>query len=112
MIPDLNDIDVPTSFLFKGVDPDKYRRVVHDLFKMREKYPVYRDDELLVQMVLLEREAFGRCALANHKVRSALRKAREAMRGKDLEHIWVNYPDKPAVELGKLIDEALSGVGP
>lgn len=38
----------------------------------------------------------------------AAKAAREAMRGKDVEHVWVNYPTKPEKTLGQLLDEALS----
>jgi hypothetical protein len=40
-------------------------------------------------------------------MRTALIAAREAMRGKDVEHIWSNYPAEPCVTLGELIDQAL-----
>lgn len=41
----------------------------------------------------------------------ALLAARQAMRGKDLEHVWVNYPTEPALELGTLADRALAKAG-
>jgi hypothetical protein len=42
-----------------------------------------------------------------HDAHEALTAAREAMRGKDVEHIWSNYPAEPCVTLGELIDQAL-----
>lgn len=41
----------------------------------------------------------------------ALLAARQVLRGKDLEHAWVNYPEKPALELGTKIDRALAKAG-
>ncbi len=41
----------------------------------------------------------------------ALLAARAAMRGTDLEHIWINYPEEPALELGTKIDRALAKAG-
>jgi hypothetical protein len=41
----------------------------------------------------------------------ALLAARQIIRGKDLEHAWVNYPTEPALELGTLMDRALAKAG-
>jgi hypothetical protein len=37
----------------------------------------------------------------------AAKTAREVMRGKDLEHVWTNYPTEPAVTLGQMLDAAI-----
>lgn len=42
----------------------------------------------------------------------ALRLAREAMRGKDLEHIWINYPTEPSESIGQRIDKVLGSLKP
>lgn len=41
----------------------------------------------------------------------ALLAARQLIRGKDLEHVWLNYPDKPELTLGAKIDRALAKAG-
>jgi predicted nucleic acid-binding Zn ribbon protein len=41
----------------------------------------------------------------------ALLAARLILRGKDLEHAWVNYPTEPALTLGTKIDKALAKAG-
>jgi hypothetical protein len=41
----------------------------------------------------------------------ALLAARTIIRGKDLEHAWVNYPTEPALTLGAKIDQALALAG-
>lgn len=37
----------------------------------------------------------------------ALTTARELIRGKDVEHVWLNHPTEPALTLGDMIDAAL-----
>lgn len=41
----------------------------------------------------------------------ALLAARSAIRGRDLEHIWLNAPEKPELTLGVKIDQALAKAG-
>lgn len=41
----------------------------------------------------------------------ALRVTREIIRGKDLEHVWINFPEEPALDLGTKIDRALAKAG-
>jgi hypothetical protein len=41
----------------------------------------------------------------------ALLMARQAMRGKDMEQIWINYPVEPALTLGAKIDQVLAKAG-
>jgi predicted nucleic acid-binding Zn ribbon protein len=41
----------------------------------------------------------------------ALLAARQAIRGKDLEQVWINYPEEPALTLGAKIDRALAKAG-
>lgn len=41
----------------------------------------------------------------------ALLAARLSIRGKDVEHAWINYPTEPALELGTLMDWALAKAG-
>jgi hypothetical protein len=38
-------------------------------------------------------------------------RCRLILRGKDLEHAWVNYPTEPALTLGTKIDKALAKAG-
>ncbi len=42
----------------------------------------------------------------------ALRLARESIRGKDIEHVWLNYPTEPAETLGQRIDRVLGSLKP
>lgn len=41
----------------------------------------------------------------------ALLAARQAMRGRDLEQVWINYPHEPALTLGAKIDQVLAKAG-
>lgn len=43
---------------------------------------------------------------------AALTLARAAIRGKDIEAIWINYPTEPAVTLGQRIDQVLGKLKP
>lgn len=38
--------------------------------------------------------------------------ARGALRGTDLEHVWINYPTKPEIGLGQLLDQVLGKLKP
>jgi len=42
----------------------------------------------------------------------ALVRARAAIRGNDLEHVWLNYPDEPSESLGQRIDKVLASLKP
>jgi len=42
----------------------------------------------------------------------ALHQAREVMRGKDLEQVWLNYPTEPAETIGQRIDKVLAPLKP
>jgi len=41
----------------------------------------------------------------------ALLAARQAIRGQDVEHIWINYPTVPKISLGVKMDQALAKAG-
>ena len=45
------DVELPTSKLFRSVDPTTYKLVFNGLKKMREMMRGYRDDELLMYML-------------------------------------------------------------
>jgi hypothetical protein len=42
----------------------------------------------------------------------ALVRARAAIRGNDVEHIWTNYPSEPSESLGQMIDKVLGALKP
>lgn len=68
--------------------------------------PEGRLDEFERKLEALE----ARVCTAHDTLINALRIAREAMRGKDIEHIWINYPNEPELGLGAYLDQALKKV--
>ncbi len=44
----------PASRLFSNVSGEDYSRVIENLEGMRQRFPAYRDDELLVFMIIVQ----------------------------------------------------------
>jgi hypothetical protein len=55
------------------------------------------------------RKAIERAGVPMYEV---LREVRDLIRGKDLEHVWMNYPTEPAETLGQRIDKVIGKLKP
>lgn len=44
--------EMPKNRLFEGEDPEQYSQIIEKLFALRVEWPAYRDDELLIKLLL------------------------------------------------------------
>jgi hypothetical protein len=79
---------------------------LHGLVKLPEDMATHAHNLEIAYAEALKRLA-SRQYVPQQSLLEAAKTAREVMRGKDLEHVWTNYPTEPAVTLGQMLDAAI-----